>query len=109
MKIPVEILRQMVDQARESAPIEACGIPAGGQGKVKKLCEMTNADNRDHRFMRAPKEQFAVAKDICLALTADVTYVMVSVKDDNCPVAKRFLMGNGNEGEVPVKLESTID
>jgi len=130
LKIPADIFRQMVEQAREATPIEACGILAGSHGKVEKLYKMTNADNRNDHFMMVPKEQFRVVKDIRstglemlaiyhshpetparpsaedirLALTPDVTYVIVSIQDDNCPVAKGFLMENGNVTDVPVKI-----
>jgi len=35
LEIPPKIFQQMVAQARALAPIEACGILAGGNGKVE--------------------------------------------------------------------------
>ena len=130
LKIPADIFEQMVAQAKAQAPVEACGILAGRGDRVEKLYEMTNADNSSDHFMMAPKEQFAVVKDIrsaglemlaiyhshpatsarpsqediCLSLTPDVTYVIVSLQDSNRPVAKGFLIENGNVTEVPVEI-----
>ncbi len=130
LEIPSNIYAQMVAQARAEAPVEACGILAGTDGKVEKLYKMTNADAARDHFMMAPTEQFAVAKDIRsaglemlaiyhshpasparpseedirLALTPDVIYVIVSLQDANCPVVKGFLIENGKVEKVPVKV-----
>jgi len=130
LEIPGDIYEQMVAQARAEAPIEACGILAGTDGKVKKLYKMTNADAASDHFMTEPAEQFAVVKDIRsaglemlaiyhshpesparpsaedirLALTPDVIYVIVSLLDD-APTAKGFLMDDGNVTEVSVTIE----
>jgi len=128
--IPGDIYAQMIAQARAEAPIEACGILAGVDGKVAKLYKMTNADAARDHFMMEPAEQFAVAKDIRsaglemlaiyhshpespawpsaedirLALTPDVLYVIVSLQNDN-PTAKGFLIQDGGVTEVPVTIE----
>ena len=47
------------------------------------------------------------AEDIRLAFTPDVIYVIVSLQDANVPVAKGFLINNGNVTEVPVKVSDT--
>jgi proteasome lid subunit RPN8/RPN11 len=130
LEIPMGIFKQMVEQAEAEAPIEACGILAGNGGKVEKLYKMTNVDNSKNHFMMEPKEQFAVVKDIRssglgmlaiyhshpetparpsvedirLALTPDVTYVIVSLQDSSCPAVKGFTIKNGNVTEVPVKI-----
>jgi proteasome lid subunit RPN8/RPN11 len=130
LEIPMGIFKKMVEQAEAEAPIEACGIFAGNDGKVEKLYKMTNVDNSNNHFMMEPKEQFAVVKDIRssglgmlaiyhshpetparpsvedirLALTPDVTYVIVSLQDSSCPAVKGFTIKNGNVTEVPVKI-----
>jgi len=120
----------MLEQAKAEAPIEACGILAGTDGKVEKLYKMTNANGSSDHFMMEPKEQFAVVKnirasalemlaiyhshpatparpsveDIRLALTPGVTYVIVSLQDVKRPDAKGFLIQNGDVREVPVRI-----
>ncbi len=130
LKIPANIFGQMVTQAKAQVPVEACGILAGKDNSVEKLYEMTNADQSSDHFMMEPKEQFAVVKnirssglemlaifhshpntpprpsaeDIRLALTPDVTYVIVSLQEPACPAVKGFLMENGSVTEVPVEI-----
>ena len=91
---------------------------------------MINSDSSSEHFMMEPKEQFAVVKDIRsaglemlaiyhshpetdarpsaedirLALTPDVTYVIVSLQDSSGSAVKAFLIENGNVKEVPVKI-----
>ena len=130
LKIPGNIFEQMLQQAKAQAPIEACGTLAGKDGTVKKFYEMTNADqSRDH-FMMAPQEQFKVVKDIRsaglemlaiyhshpesparpsaedirLALTPDVIYVIVSLRNTE-PAVKGFLIEDNTVTEVPVEIK----
>ncbi len=130
LEIPANIFEQMVEQAKALAPVEACGILAGSNGKVGKLYKMTNVNNSNSHFMMEPKEQFATikdirsaglellaiyhshpetparpsAEDIRLALTPCVTYVIISLKDTKDPAVKGFCIENGNVSEVPVKI-----
>ena len=120
----------MLDQARAEAPIEACGMLAGSEGRVSKLYRMTNADAAGDHFMMTPEEQFAVVKDIRaeglsmlaiyhshpetparpseedirLALTGGVIYAIVSLAEET-PVVKGFLIDNDSVTEVPVTIE----
>ncbi|MHC4643847.1 MAG: M67 family metallopeptidase [Planctomycetota bacterium] len=130
LEIPNIIFEQMVVQTRAEAPIEACGILAGRESRVEKLYKMTNADRRSDHFMMEPKEQFKMIKDIReaglemlaiyhshpetparpssedlrLALTPDVTYVIVSLANGDHPAMKGFLIEKGSVTEVPVKI-----
>lgn len=130
LEIPNNIFQQMLKQAEAEAPIEACGILAGSNSKVKKLYKMTNTERSSDHFMMEPAEQFKVVKDIRsagmkmlaiyhshpatparpsqedirLSFTPDVTYVIVSLQDSSCPAIKGFLIKNGNVTEVPVKI-----
>jgi proteasome lid subunit RPN8/RPN11 len=131
LNIPSDILEKMVAQAKAQAPVEACGILAGKNNRVEKLYEMTNADNSNDHFMMEPKEQFAVAKairsagleiqaiyhshpatqarasaeDIRLALTPDVTYVILSLQDPKNPEVKGFTIEDSVVTPVPVRIE----
>ena len=130
LKIPADIFKQMVAQAKAQVPVEACGILAGRDNRVEKFYEMTNIDNSRDHFMMEPKEQFAVAKDIRaaglemlaiyhshpatparpsaedirLAFMPDVTHVILSLQESKCPAVKGFLIENGNVTNVPVKI-----
>jgi proteasome lid subunit RPN8/RPN11 len=130
LEIPNIIFEQMIAQAKAEVPIEACGILAGSGGRVEKLYKMTNADRRSDHFMMEPKEQFKVikdireaglemlaiyhshpetparpsAEDIRLALTPDVTYVIISLRNDNHPAVKGFHLENGNVTKIPVRI-----
>ena len=130
LEIPNIIFEQMIAQVKAEAPIEACGILAGNDNRVEKLYKMTNADNRSDHFMMEPTEQFKVVKDIRgsglemlaiyhshpqtparpsaednrLALTPDVTHIIVSLQNGDHPTVKGFLLENGSVAEVPVKI-----
>jgi len=130
LEISTYIFEQMLEQAKAEAPIEACGILSGIDGKVEKLYKMTNADQSNDHFMMEPKEQFKVVKDIRsaglemlaiyhshpetparpsaedirLALTPDVIYLIVSLRDTKVPDVKGFIKENGTLTEVPIKV-----
>ncbi len=121
LEIPVFVFEQMVDQAKDQVPIEACGILAGNDNRVQRLYEMTNVDNSSRHFMMNPAEQFSVVKqmraakldmlaiyhshpatparlseeDIRLALTPGATYVILSLEKPDQPYAKAFLVDDG--------------
>jgi proteasome lid subunit RPN8/RPN11 len=130
LEIPEYVFKDMVEQARAEAPIEACGILAGGNGRVEKFYKMTNAEHRRDHFMMEPVEQFAAVKDIRsaslemlaiyhshpetparpsaedvrFALIPGIIYVIVSLQGNNGPVVKGFQIEDGSINEVPVKV-----
>jgi proteasome lid subunit RPN8/RPN11 len=141
LEIPNTIYQEMVAQSRAHAPIEACGILAGSNGKVEKLYKMTNVDKSNTHFMMEPEEQFATikdirsaglemlaiyhshpetparpsAEDIRLALTPNVTYVILSLQSTNGATIKGFHIpapsetkGAGTDiTEVPIRILET--
>ncbi len=140
LEIPAKIYKQMLAQSRALAPIEACGILAGSNGKVEKLYKMTNVENSRTHFMMEPKEQFATVKDIRsaglemlaiyhshpvtparlsaedirLALTPNVTYVILSLQSVRTPkestngsAIKGFQISGTNITEVSIKILET--
>ncbi|MHC4149619.1 MAG: M67 family metallopeptidase [Planctomycetota bacterium] len=133
--IPKAIFDQMIEQAKTEAPIEACGILAGRDKRVEKLYEMTNADNSNDHFMMEPTEQFAVlkdirsaglemqaiyhshpatqarpsAEDIRLALTPEVTYVILSLQPPKKPDVKGFAIEDSVVTPVPVRIEQKAE
>lgn len=119
--IPRHIHDDMVAHAREGFPLEVCGILGGSDATVSVIYRMTNTDASNEHFMMDPKEQFATVKDlrakgltmlavyhshpetparpseedIKLALTPDISYVIVSLADADNPVVKSFKISNG--------------
>jgi len=130
LEIPKRIYTKLVTQARREAPLEACGILSGRDGRVQTYHEMTNADQSREHYNMVPAEQFKVIKairtakqellaifhshpetparpsqeDIRLALTPDVAYVIVSLQKPETPVIKGFLVENAIVTEVPLEM-----
>ena len=120
--IPKSIHDDMIAHAREGFPLEVCGILGGVGDTVSVNYRMTNTDASNEHFMMEPKEQFAVVKDlrakglsmlaiyhshpetparpseedIKLALTPDVSYVIISLADAAAPVIKSYKIESGN-------------
>lgn len=131
LNIPGDIFEQMLLQANDESPLEACGILAGRDGAVEKFYAMTNTDRSNEHFTMAPEEQFRVVKDIrgaglemlaiyhshpesaarpseediCLALTMDVIYVIVSLEGEK-PAIKGFVIEDEDVTEVLVRIEA---
>ena len=130
MTLPQSIYRALLAQARARAPLEACGILAGCDGRVHALHPMTNTDASVDHFMMDPREQFAMVKavraagqevlaihhshpatparpsaeDIRLALTPDVVYTILSLTDHDSSHLKGFSIEGGVVSEVPVTI-----
>lgn len=120
LTIPKPIHDLLIDHARRDFPLEACGILGGDDGVVSDHYPMTNTDQSNEHFMMEPKEQFAVVKDIrakgkkmlaiyhshpetparpsaediLLALTPDVSYIIVSLAGD-LPEVKSYRIEGG--------------
>jgi proteasome lid subunit RPN8/RPN11 len=129
IQIPQAIHDDMISHAREGFPLEVCGILGGNGESVSAIYRMTNTDASNEHFMMEPREQFAVIKDlrakglamlavyhshpetparpseedIRLALTPDVSYVIISLADAAAPDIKSYKISSSN-----VQLE-TID
>lgn len=131
LTIPDSIFQDLLAQAKEEAPIEACGILAGKDGEATKFYRMTNADNSSEHFNMLPKEQFKVVKDIRAlglvmlavyhshpasparpseediryAVNMDTPYVILSLLDPDQPDIKGFRIEDGEVTAVPVQLQ----
>lgn len=121
LKISKAIHDDIIAHAREGFPLEVCGILGGRDGVVSAIYRMTNTDQSNEHFMMEPKEQFAVVKglrasglemlaiyhshpetparpseeDIRLALTPNVSYVIVSLAEPERPVLNSFRIAAG--------------
>lgn len=121
IRIPREIHDDMITHAKGGFPLEVCGILGGTGGTVSAMYRMTNTDASNEHFMMDPKEQFSVVKDmrakglamlaiyhshpetparpseedIKLALTPDVSYLIISLADADIPVVKSYKISSG--------------
>ncbi|MFA7405027.1 MAG: M67 family metallopeptidase [Pelobacteraceae bacterium] len=122
LKIPAAIHDDMIAHAKEGFPLEVCGILGGTGDVVSVIYRMTNTDASNEHFMMDPKEQFAVVKDlrakglamlaiyhshpetparpsdedIKLALTPEVSYLIISLADPAVPDIKSYKINSGN-------------
>ncbi len=132
IRIPKAIHDDMIAHAREGFPLEVCGILGGTGESVSEMYRMTNTDASNEHFMMDPKEQFAVIKDlrtkglamlaiyhshpetparpseedIKLALTPDVSYLIISLADADIPVINSFKINS--ESVLPEAVETII-
>jgi proteasome lid subunit RPN8/RPN11 len=130
IEIPKVIHDDMITHAQEGFPLEVCGILGGAGDTVSVNYRMTNSDASNEHFMMDPKEQFAVIKDlrakelsmlaiyhshpetparpseedIKLALTPDVSYLIISLADAAAPDIKSFKISAGNVQIETIKI-----
>ena len=57
-------LTEMVTHAQEDAPLEACGVVAGKEGRALKLYRARNADHSPVSYRLEPEEQYRIFRDI---------------------------------------------
>jgi proteasome lid subunit RPN8/RPN11 len=122
IRIPQAIHDDMIAHAKEGFPLEVCGILGGTGESVSAIYRMTNTDASNEHFMMDPREQFSVVKDlrakglamlaiyhshpetparpseedIKLALTPEVSYVIVSLADSAVHDIKSYKISSGN-------------
>ena len=122
IRIPQTIHEDLIAHAKEGFPLEVCGILGGTDDTVSVIYRMTNTDASNEHFMMEPKEQFAVIKDlrakglamlaiyhshpetparpseedIKLALTPEVSYLIISLADTAVPDMKSYKISSGN-------------
>jgi len=122
IEIPKDIHDDLIAHVREGFPLEVCGILGGTGETVSAIYRMTNTDASNEHFMMDPKEKFTVVKDlrakglamlaiyhshpdtparpseedIKLALTPDVSYVIISLADAVAPSIKSYKISSGN-------------
>lgn len=121
LQIPKTIHDDLIAHAREGFPLEVCGILGGTGTAVSAMYRMTNTDASNEHFMMDPKEQFAVVKDlrakglamlaiyhshpesparpseedIRLALTPDVSHVIISLADTATVDVRSYTISSG--------------
>jgi proteasome lid subunit RPN8/RPN11 len=107
---------EVIAHCRRAYPKEACGLLAGKDGVVAQVYPMTNVEDSPIGYAMDPKEQLAIEKqmrqrgqrmigiyhshtasdaypssvDVSLAISPDVSYVLVSLKDRSRPDVKSY-------------------
>ena len=62
MKIPHNIIEELIAQAQKDAPDESCGYLLGAGDEVTENYWMENIDHSPEHFSFAPKDQFAALR-----------------------------------------------
>ncbi len=127
LMIKQHVVETLMDHSRREVPIEACGYLAEKDGVIVRHYEMTNVDKSAIHFSLEPKEQFeSVGKmreagqklravyhshpatpariseeDKKLAVDPDISYVVVSLLDNNI---KSFRILNGTVESEEIKV-----
>ena len=115
------LYEEMIAHCKRDYPKEACGILAGKAGEVEQVYPMRNVEDSPIGYSMDPKEQLAVEKqmrsrnqqmvgiyhshtaspaypssvDVSLAISPDIAYVLVSLKDQARPEVKSYRIQEG--------------
>lgn len=116
LKISQALYDEVIAHCRSRYPKEACGILAGKADVVSRVYPMTNVEDSPVGYSMDPKEQLQADKqmrqqqeqmvgifhshtataaypspvDVSLAISPDVSYVLVSLKDQRHPELKSY-------------------
>lgn len=130
IRIPQAIHDDMFTHAQEGFPLEVCGLLGGLGETVTAIYRMTNTDASNEHFMMDPREQFAVVKDlrakdlamlgiyhshpesparpseedIKLALTPEVSYLIISLENAAAPDMKSYKISDGNVRKEEIEI-----
>ena len=109
----------MVAHAKKEWPLECCGILSGRDGTVEKAYELQNEERSSIRYSMSPREQLRVFEemekesidmtaiyhshphtlpfpsetDVKLAFYPEVASIIISLKEEQNPMAKAFRIG----------------
>jgi len=114
LNIPISIHDDLIAHAREGFPFEVCGILGGTDNTVSATYRMTNTDASNEHFMMDKElrakglSMLAIyhshpetparpsAEDIRLALTPNVSTVIISLAEADNPVVKSYRITGGS-------------
>jgi proteasome lid subunit RPN8/RPN11 len=130
MQIPKAIYDQMLEQAREEAPNECCGILGGKDGAASTMYPATNAEQSPLRYTLDPSDLYRITfreipendeemlaiyhshtaspaypsqTDINLATYPDSIYLILSLAEGEQPL-RGFRLGDGEVSEVELTV-----
>ena len=136
MKLTIErhVMDAMLAAAREAAPLEACGLLGGIDGRATGFYNLANTDASGEHYSMRPEEQFAAIRDmrgtgarmlaiwhshpatparmsdedLRLAYTPDVVYVILSLADGSRPDIRGFVLSEGVPTEVDLAISKPL-
>jgi proteasome lid subunit RPN8/RPN11 len=129
MRIPRRIYDEMLEQAREEAPNECCGLIGGRDGEAVSLYRAKNSEASPLRYNLDPQDQFRIMSemddrgeelaaiyhshtaspaypsqtDINLAAYPDAVYLIVSLAEGEKPL-RGFNIREGAVTEAEVEI-----
>jgi proteasome lid subunit RPN8/RPN11 len=130
MRIPRRIYDEMLEQAREEAPNECCGLIGGNDGEARTVYRARNAEASPLRYNLDPQDQFRIMSemeergeelaaiyhshtaspaypsqtDINLAAYPDAIYLILSLAEDEEPL-RGFHIRDGEVSEAEIEIE----
>jgi proteasome lid subunit RPN8/RPN11 len=116
LQLPRPLHEEIIAHCRREHPKEACGLLGGADGRVQQVYPMTNVEASPIGYAMDPKEQLRVERamrergqrllgiyhshtasaaypssvDVRLAISPDVSYVLVSLRDRQRPELKSY-------------------
>ena len=131
LRITRGLYEQVIAHCQSRYPKEACGILAGHVGLVQQVYPMTNVEDSPIGYSMDPKEQLQVMKqmrqanqemlaiyhshtasaaypspvDVRLAAYPEVSYVLVSLKDQAKPAVHSYRIQDGVITREDVQVE----
>ena len=131
LRISRALYDEVVAHCRSTYPKEACGILAGKNGVVEHVYPMANVEDSPISYSMDPNEQLQVEKqmrsrhqqmvgifhshtasgaypssvDVSLAISPEVSYVLVSLKDQEHLDFKSYRIDGRTVTEEPVAIE----
>jgi [CysO sulfur-carrier protein]-S-L-cysteine hydrolase len=129
MRIPRRIYDEMLEQAREEAPNECCGLIGGRNGEAVSLYRAKNSEASPLRYNLDPQDQFRIMSemddrgeelaaiyhshtaspaypsqtDINLAAYPDAVYLIVSLAEGEEPL-RGFNIREGEVTEAEIEI-----
>jgi proteasome lid subunit RPN8/RPN11 len=130
MKVPRQMVEEMIAHAREEAPNECCGMIGGADGSATTVYRSINAEASPLRYSLDASDQFRIMQemekrgeelvgiyhshtgsaaypsqtDVNLAAYPDAVYVIVSLEDPQNPEVRGFWIRDGQIDEAELDV-----
>ena len=131
LRLPRALYAEVVVHCQRQYPKEACGILAGSGERVSQVYSMRNVEDSPIGYAMDPTEQFQLEKtmrqrnqrmigiyhshtatdaypspvDVSLAISPDISYVLVSLAHQAKPVIKSYRIVDGTITKEDVRVE----